>query len=83
MNTSLRDDLCTLATRAALLTRPQAAQALGISLRSLDAMLATGDLPAVRIGASVRIRPSSLDYFCEARESRNKPCRVRRAQAKP
>ena len=61
-----------------LLTRRQAAEALGISLRSLDSLLATGDLPIVRIGASVRLRPSAIEYFCEARETRNNPRKTRR-----
>lgn len=63
------------ALTANLFTRQQSAKALQISLRSVDALLANGDLPAVRIGASVRIRPSAIEYFCEARETRNNPKR--------
>lgn len=38
----------------------------------IDMLIASGELPAVRIGRSVRVRPSSIDYFIEARESRVK-----------
>jgi len=61
---------------APLLTRPQAAQALGISLRLVDSLLASGELKAVRIGASVRIRPTAIEYFCEARETSRNPRRA-------
>lgn len=55
-----------------LLTREEAAEALCQSVRSIDYLIAAGELPAVRIGRSVRVRPSSIDYFVEARESRVK-----------
>lgn len=58
-----------------LISRAEAAQALGICLRSLDELVSKGDLKVIRIGASVRIRPSALEDFCEARESRNNPRR--------
>ncbi len=53
-----------------LLTRQEAAEALAISIRKVDLLIEAGDLPAVRIGRSIRIRPSALDYMIEARESR-------------
>jgi len=59
-------------TAPKLLNRKQAAEALSVSIRTLDELLSTGDLPAVRIGRSIRFRPSSLDYFIEARETRQK-----------
>jgi excisionase family DNA binding protein len=55
-----------------LLTRPEAAKALSVSVRTLDELTRTGDLPHVGIGRSIRFRPSSVDYFIEARESRGK-----------
>ena len=58
---------------AALLTRQQAAALLGISLRSVDNLVTAGDLPAIHIGRVVRIRPSAIEYFCEAHESRRNP----------
>ena len=57
-------------TEKQLLTRREAAKALSISIRLVDKLVATGDLPAVRIGKSVRFRPSALEYLIEARESR-------------
>lgn len=54
---------------ATLLDRNQTAQILGVSLRTVAKLIADGELKVVRIGASVRVRPSSIDYFCEARET--------------
>jgi excisionase family DNA binding protein len=62
-----------LATKIAskqLLTRPEAAEALSLSVRMIDELVKTGDLPHVKIGRSVRFRPSALEYFIEARETR-------------
>lgn len=56
-----------------LLTRIEAAEALAISARKLDMLVASGDLQSVRIGRSVRFRPSALELFVEARESRMNP----------
>lgn len=61
--------------RSGLLNRGEAAQLLGIGLRTLDQLLADGEIPVVRIGSSVRIRPTAIDYFCEARETRLDPKR--------
>lgn len=52
-----------------LLTRTEAAEALAVSLRKLDYLIAAGELPVVRLGGrTIRIRPSAIDYFVEARE---------------
>ena len=53
-----------------LLTREEAAKALRQSVRQTDKLIASGDLAVVRIGRSVRIRPSAVELFIEARESR-------------
>ena len=53
-----------------LLTRQEAAESLSVSIRKLDMLIASGDLPAVRMGKAVRVRPSAIEYFIEARESR-------------
>jgi len=53
-----------------LLTRIEAAAALSLSVRMVDSLVRSGDLPVVRIGRSVRFRSSALDYFIEARENR-------------
>jgi excisionase family DNA binding protein len=65
---------------ASLLTRQDAAQALGICLRAVDEAIASGDLEIVCIGRSVRIRPSALESFIEARVTRRNP---RTASRKP
>jgi hypothetical protein len=47
----------------------------------VDMLIASGELPAVRIERSVRIRPSAIEYFISARESRIKVKVNRRAKA--
>ena len=51
-----------------LLTAEQAAQTLAISPRSLWARTASGEIPQVRIGRSVRYRASSLEEYVAAKE---------------
>lgn len=63
------DNISPLATLKQLLTRHEAAQSLSVSLRMVDDLVKRGDLAAVRIGRSVRIRPSAIENFVEARES--------------
>lgn len=58
---------------ASLLTRQDTALALATCLRTVDEFIASGDLEIVRIGRSVRIRPSALDAFIEARATRRNP----------
>ena len=53
-----------------LLTREEAAKAIKQCIRQTDKFIASGDLPAVRIGRSVRIRASAVALFIEARETR-------------
>lgn len=53
-----------------LYDRLEAAARLAISLRALDEQVARGNIPVVRIGRSVRFRPSALEYFIEANETR-------------
>jgi len=55
---------------APLLTRQQAAAHLGVSLRTIDNLATSGDLPSIKIGRVVRIRPSAIEYYCEAHETR-------------
>ncbi len=58
---------------APLLNRKEAGTILGVSLRTVDELVSSGDLPVVRLGRAVRIRPSAIDYLIEARESRTNP----------
>lgn len=55
---------------APLLTRQQAAASLGVALRTLDTLAAKGELPFVKIGRAVRFRPSALESFVDANETR-------------
>lgn len=61
-----------------LLSRKDAARVLGISVRATDSLIASGDLPCLRFGATVRIRPSAIQYLLEARETRSNPRNARR-----
>lgn len=52
-----------------LLTRAEAAERLGMSVKSVDRMLRRGDLPAIRFGTAVRIDPRDLeDLIRKARD---------------
>jgi excisionase family DNA binding protein len=58
-----------------LLTRQDVARSLSTCLRTIDEAIASGDIEIVRIGRSVRIRPSALEEFIEARITRRNPRR--------
>jgi excisionase family DNA binding protein len=62
-----------IVTKAPLLTRHEAAEALHQSLRTVDENIANGSIKVVRIGRSVRIRPEALEEFIDARETRINP----------
>jgi excisionase family DNA binding protein len=47
----------------ALLARAEAARRLGVSLRTLQRLLARGELGQYRIGGSLRIAEDELDRF--------------------
>lgn len=51
----------------ASLTTRQTAEFLGLSARTVFNLTATGQLPAVKIGAAVRYRPADLREFVAAR----------------
>lgn len=48
-----------------LLTVRQVAMRLGIGLRTISSLTASGDLPCVRIGRSVRYDPADVAAFVE------------------
>jgi len=62
--------LLVIETSKQLMTRQEAAESLSVSIRKLDMLIASGDLPVVRMGKAVRVRPSAIEYLIEARESR-------------
>lgn len=69
-------------TITSLLTRQDAALALATCLRTVDEAIASGDLEIVAIGRSVRVRPSALEAFIEARTTRRNPRRFAQKAAK-
>jgi excisionase family DNA binding protein len=52
-----------------LLTRKDVARTLKVSDSTVRRLIQDGRLPAVRIGKSVRVRPSALSAFVEAHEA--------------
>lgn len=58
----------TTTTARKLLTRPEAAEHLAVSLRVLDELAAKRKLKFVKIGSSVRYRIQSLESFIQANE---------------
>jgi excisionase family DNA binding protein len=51
-----------------LLTRQEAANAMRISLRTLDQIVASNELKVVKIGRAIRVRRGTLESFIAARE---------------
>ena len=43
--------------------RREAAQSLSLSIRSIDKLIASGQLPTTRIGRSVRVHVGTLEAF--------------------
>ena len=63
-----------------LLRLPEAALQLSVSLRTIHVLIASGSLATVRIGRSVRVRPSALEQFVTAHEAHSKPRHLRHRQ---
>jgi excisionase family DNA binding protein len=55
---------------ATLLSLREAAEKLGISLRTLARLIATGEFPSLTIGRRRLIRSAALEAWLEAREMR-------------
>ena len=49
-----------------LLSKTQAAQRLGVSVRNLDYRVKDGSIPFVKIGRLLRFIPSNIEKFIEA-----------------
>lgn len=57
--------------RLRLLRASDVAKTLNISLALAYRLLQTGELPCVRIGTAVRVRPEDLDAYIDANLTRN------------
>ena len=55
--------------RERLLTLPDAAEILGLSLKTLRRRVAAGDLPVIRDGRLVRVHPNDLERYIAARRT--------------
>lgn len=51
----------------ALLTIPEVAERLQVSIKTIRRWIASGDLPTVRLGHQIRIQPKDLDIFLRQR----------------
>lgn len=59
-------------TARMFLTIPQAAELLNISPRTVERLVAAGDIPVHRFGrSSVRIKRANLDAYTDAAEDRS------------
>ncbi len=52
---------------AALLTIPDVAERLQVSVKTIRRWIASGDLPTVRLGSQIRIQPKDLEIFLRQR----------------
>ena len=52
-----------------LLTAPEVAMTLSVSRSFAYALIQTGQIPSVRLGRSVRVRPQDLEKFIESNTS--------------
>jgi excisionase family DNA binding protein len=62
-----------VAPQRLLLRMPEVAEALGIGRTKIYEIIATGELPTVRVGRSVRISVTTLQKWVEEREQHNMP----------
>ncbi len=51
----------------ALLTIPDVAERLQVSIKTVRRWIVSGDLPTVRLGRQIRIQPKDLDIFLRQR----------------
>lgn len=62
---------CATTMRERLLTAPQVAEHCAVSLRTVRRWIAEGDLPALRLGRSIRIHGTDLErLLARARHDR-------------
>ena len=52
-----------------LLTKTQVAEMLGISAKTIDRRIRTGELPVIRDGRIIRVHPDDLERYIAARRS--------------
>jgi hypothetical protein len=55
------------------MTRTEAAKSLCISIRKLDNLIKSGDLPTIRFGRSIRINPEAINELVG--KSQSKPAK--------
>ena len=56
-------------TPKTLLTKKQVAELLGMSAKTIDRRIRTGELPVIRDGRIIRVHPDDLERYLTARRS--------------
>jgi excisionase family DNA binding protein len=51
-----------------LLTKPEAAERLGVSIRTVERLVASGRLPQLHVGRAARLRVSDLEAYVQSAE---------------
>lgn len=62
--------MATVTIERVLLTRREVARMLALSERTVSALTATGELPSLKIGASVRYRRADIDEYLDRKVRR-------------
>lgn len=73
LSTGLSTDLSADLPEPVLLTLADAARLLSVSLRTVQDRVAAGDLPVVRIGRCVRVRPDQLRAYVDRLTAEQQP----------
>lgn len=68
--------------KTTLIKKPEAAQILGVSVRTLEKMIARGAIPAYKIGPKlVRLRREELEAYLDSHRAAPKPEKTPAARA--
>jgi excisionase family DNA binding protein len=54
-----------------LITKSEVAVILGVTVRTVTTLISTKQLPVIRLGRAVRVRPLTLQRFIRNREKRS------------
>jgi excisionase family DNA binding protein len=54
------------------LTKSEAAEQLGVSLRSIERLISAGRLPLVHVGAAARVRAADLGAYVQSLDPENR-----------
>ena len=63
-----------------LITKSEAAEQLGVSLRTIERLIAAGHLPLVHVEGAARVRVADLGAYVQGLDADKKPPVIRRVQ---